>query len=834
MRDYVNSTALQEYTTKLVAKLKTLFPGTPTAAATVADMTDHSKTYVYVGSETGYTAGDWYYWDGSAWTSGGPFQATSIITDTTLAVAGEAADAKATGDAIAAAKTAVLNAMAPAYSTSATYAVGDYVNYNGGIYRCTTAITTAESWTVGHWTAVTLGADLEGQVSDLKTQLGGIVTPTTNLVTLKNMSTGVITSTGDLDETKTNYKTTDFIPVTPRGEYYFKGFQYVAIYNENKTFRTRWSVTSSGVAKTFNSTDFYIRTSSYSPTADWQINAGDTELPYMPPDVSYFDEDISIEKQIDKTLTVEDKAADAKSTGDAVSAVNDKIDSVAHKSTNLVTLENLSKETVIAANGDENYSASYNTSDFIPVYPNTTYYIIGTPYVATYNAEKTFRQRLSATSSGGTFTTDALTHYLKISSNKDVNTWQINVGDESQNYEKPDATYLNDNVIITKQLEDLIAEISKVTNKHGVAFTPSLPYSYDGSTIVPFSGTGHLADLYALWHQLAVDFPQYVQETVLGKDASNTYDIFSYRIDNGASFAVRLPRIVWISNIHGNEEDSAISTYYMIKSLLEDFATDPTCYSILSAARLYVIPIMNPYGFENDKRVNANNVNLNRNFPVDWMYRDPNLPYGETKYGIMSASNGSNPYYYYGGGSVVYDDATQTATVTYIAEPETTLIVNYINSLNTGANSSGKIMFAVNKHDAGAMSTEAALIYVEDNYEGDRELLTTLGNWMKPHWMATQNWLTQKNGVNFSTVKAAATDDPDRAGTMDKWFNYNNIHGCLLEIPPVAGSTYTDPDHHSDLCKVNVDYCLTMLANIISKNSLLNNEKQTYTYELND
>lgn len=171
MRDYVNSTALQEYTTKLVAKLKTLFPGTPTAAATVADMTDHSKTYVYVGSETGYTAGDWYYWDGTAWTSGGPFQATSIITDTTLAVAGEAADAKATGDAIAAAKTAVLNAMAPAYSTSATYAVGDYVNHNGSIYRCTTAISTAESWTAGHWTAVVLGADLASQVSDLKTQL---------------------------------------------------------------------------------------------------------------------------------------------------------------------------------------------------------------------------------------------------------------------------------------------------------------------------------------------------------------------------------------------------------------------------------------------------------------------------------------------------------------------------------------------------------------------------------------------------------------------------------------------------------------------------------------
>ena len=209
MKDYVNSAALQEYTTKLVAKLKTLFPGTPTAAATVADMTDHSKTYVYVGSETGYTAGDWYYWNGTAWTSGGPFQATSIITDTTLAVAGEAADAKATGDAIAAAKAAVLNAMAPAYSPSATYAVGAYVNHNGAIYRCTTAITTAEAWTAGHWAAVPLGADLEGQVSDLKTQLAQSICEYEPA-----WIQGRVLSDGTFDDTQTTYRRTDFIDVS--------------------------------------------------------------------------------------------------------------------------------------------------------------------------------------------------------------------------------------------------------------------------------------------------------------------------------------------------------------------------------------------------------------------------------------------------------------------------------------------------------------------------------------------------------------------------------------------------------------------------------------------
>ncbi len=57
--------------------------------------------------------------------------------------------------------------LATAYSPSSTYAVGDYCIYNDILYRCTTAITTAEAWTAAHWTAVTVGDEL----SDLKADL---------------------------------------------------------------------------------------------------------------------------------------------------------------------------------------------------------------------------------------------------------------------------------------------------------------------------------------------------------------------------------------------------------------------------------------------------------------------------------------------------------------------------------------------------------------------------------------------------------------------------------------------------------------------------------------
>ena len=83
--------------------------GAPAVAGTVAAMTDTSKVYVYTGSESGYTAGNWYYYNGSAWVSGGVYNSTAFETDETLTEQGAAADAKAVGDAIADIQSALVN-----------------------------------------------------------------------------------------------------------------------------------------------------------------------------------------------------------------------------------------------------------------------------------------------------------------------------------------------------------------------------------------------------------------------------------------------------------------------------------------------------------------------------------------------------------------------------------------------------------------------------------------------------------------------------------------------------------------------------------------------------
>lgn len=52
--------------------------GSPVVVTLAADMTDTDLIYLYEGSETGYNPGEWYYYDGQDWVSGGTYGAGMI------------------------------------------------------------------------------------------------------------------------------------------------------------------------------------------------------------------------------------------------------------------------------------------------------------------------------------------------------------------------------------------------------------------------------------------------------------------------------------------------------------------------------------------------------------------------------------------------------------------------------------------------------------------------------------------------------------------------------------------------------------------------------------
>lgn len=76
-------------------------------------------------------------------------------------------------------------AGASVYSASSTYAVGDLCRHDYKIYVCNTAITTAESWTAAHWTAL---PSFQSQLDTLKSGKQDTLVSGTNIKTINSTS----------------------------------------------------------------------------------------------------------------------------------------------------------------------------------------------------------------------------------------------------------------------------------------------------------------------------------------------------------------------------------------------------------------------------------------------------------------------------------------------------------------------------------------------------------------------------------------------------------------------------------------------------------------------
>lgn len=90
--------------------------------------------------------------------------ATQALTDAgTAGTTATAADAKATG---------AIASIADTFSTTSTYAVGDYVMYNSLLYRCITAVTTPGAWTgAANWDRETVENAIEASANVLSSQI---------------------------------------------------------------------------------------------------------------------------------------------------------------------------------------------------------------------------------------------------------------------------------------------------------------------------------------------------------------------------------------------------------------------------------------------------------------------------------------------------------------------------------------------------------------------------------------------------------------------------------------------------------------------------------------
>ena len=100
--------------------------------------------------------------------------------------------------------------VAPAYSSSATYAAGDYVTHEGALYRCKQAVSTAEAWTAAHWEQVTAGGEAAALSRSVALDKAFIYRSEEIALSAATYKTGQITDSG---KWTTGSGQTYFIPV---------------------------------------------------------------------------------------------------------------------------------------------------------------------------------------------------------------------------------------------------------------------------------------------------------------------------------------------------------------------------------------------------------------------------------------------------------------------------------------------------------------------------------------------------------------------------------------------------------------------------------------------
>jgi len=201
--------------------------------------------------------------------------------------------------------------------------------------------------------------------------------------------------------------------------------------------------------------------------------------------------------------------------------------------------------------------------------------------------------------------------------------------------------------------------------------------------------------------------------------------------------------IVSICNEHGpgsngDPREPSVVMYYLLKALCGDTIDNPQLSWLKQYAKIVIIPVSNPYAYDEEGdvsilgdlmgRVNANGVNINRNYPTtNW----------------ATLSNGEAGSY---GGS----------------EVETQYNINCIMRHNAD--------IAIDEHCLGPNTNN----YNKWHYEGT--LATLISSKTKMMMLATYN-------LNYSSYGSGA------AGRGDTWIGQQNINGCLLEMNQGYGNT---------------------------------------------
>jgi len=105
----------------------------------------------------------------------------------------------------------------------------------------------------------------------------------------------------------------------------------------------------------------------------------------------------------------------------------------------------------------------------------------------------------------------------------------------------------------------------------------------------------------------------------LGVSSDRRTHVWAFKISDNVEKEEDEPNVLLTGGIHGNEPVGSEMAFFTIRRLLSEHSHR----ALIDKTQIWVIPILNPAGHATgNAHCNANRVDLNRNFPVDWTRDD--------------------------------------------------------------------------------------------------------------------------------------------------------------------------------------------------------------------
>ena len=164
------------------------------------------------------------------------------------------------------------------------------------------------------------------------------------------------------------------------------------------------------------------------------------------------------------------------------------------------------------------------------------------------------------------------------------------------------------------------------------------------------------ATVISLFDALMAMDTEYITKNTLGVASDTSYTLYEY-VFTPKTYAQNktsriVPKLMLQCCQHGFEKCAVYGMYYWLYDVVNNWDKNERLDFIRHHVEIHLIPVVNPWGFDNESYLNANGVNLNRNYDnANWTYYPPTdttnssgeAPFDQPETAIVKSWVESNP-----------------------------------------------------------------------------------------------------------------------------------------------------------------------------------------------